>query len=188
MQVQLKKPSYTTGEIAKICQVSKRTVILWIDGGKINGYRIPGSRHRRVSATELRRFLRTSHLPDFEGVARPRLLIVDDDRDFLELLKDALRDSYDIEVAESALEGASRLALFKPDAVLLDIRLPDISGLEACRHFRSFQKTRKLPILTVSAYGRQIDPDEVKKSGADGFLAKPLKLAELRKRIESMVG
>ena len=184
----LDKSSYTTGEIARICQVSKRTVILWIDGGRLRGYRIPGSRHRRVSVASLRKFLRSNKLPDFAGVARPRLLIVDDDRDFLELLKDALRDHYDIEVAESALEGASRLALFKPDAVLLDIRLPDVSGLEACRHFRSFKSNRNLPILTLSAYGRQIDPAEIKRSGATGFLAKPLKLAELRKRIEAMVG
>ena len=180
--------SHTTGEVARICQVSKRTVILWIDRGRLRGYRLPGSRHRRVSAASLRRFLRAHRLPDYAGLVRPRLLVVDDDRDFLELLQDALRDRYDIEVAESALEGASRLALFRPDAVLLDIRLPDVSGLEACRHFRSFRRSRRLPILAMSAYGRQIDPAEIKSSGADGFLAKPLKLAELRRRIEAMVG
>jgi DNA-binding response OmpR family regulator len=127
-------------------------------------------------------------MPDYTCSLRRRVLIVDDDADLLELLKDALRDEYDVEVAGSALEAASRLPVFQPDLVLLDIRLPDVSGLEVCRHFQSYRKTRKAPIVTMSAYGGEIDPAEVRRSGADAFLPKPLKMSELKKRIESMVG
>lgn len=180
--------AYTTGEVARICQVTKRTVIKWIDSGRLKGYVIPGSRHRRVSADALRQFLRVHKLPDYTSTLRRRVLIVDDDPDLLELLKDALRDEYDVEVAGSALEAASRLPVFQPDLVLLDIRLPDVSGLEVCRYFQKYRKTRRAPILTMSAYGAEIDPADVRRSGADAFLPKPLKISELKRRIESMVG
>lgn len=180
--------SYTTGDVARICQVTKRTVIVWIDSGKLKGYRIPGSTHRRVSAAALRDFLRVHRIPDYAALVRRRILIVDDDIDLQELLKDALRERYDVEVAGSALEAASRLPVFQPDLVLLDIRLPDCSGLEVCRHFQDYKRTRKVPILTMSAFGNEIDPLEVRRSGADAFLPKPLRIADLQQRIEAMVG
>lgn len=188
MRSRVDQESYTTGKVAEICQVTKRTVILWIDGGKLKGYRIPGSRHRRVSAASLREFLRKNKIPAYGGVLRRRVLIVDDDHDLLELLQDALRDRYDVAVADCALDAASRLPVFQPDLVLLDIRLPDVSGLEVCRHFQPYKTSRRVPILTMSAYGREIDPAEVRRCGADAFLPKPLKMAELRQCIESMVG
>jgi two-component system response regulator VicR len=183
-----RQPSYTTGDVARLCQVTKRTVIKWIDSGKLQGYTIPGSSHRRVSADNLRLFLRAHRVPDYAGLVRRRILIVDDDRDLLELLQDALRDQYDVDVASSALEAASRLPVFQPDVILLDIRLPDLSGLEVCRHFQSYKNERNAPILTMSAFGGEIDPAEVRRSGADAFLPKPLKMSELKKRIEMMVG
>ena len=183
-----RQASYTTGDVARLCQVTKRTVIKWIDSGKLKGYTIPGSRHRRVSADSLQAFLKAHRMPDYAGLVRRRILVVDDDRDLLELLQDALRDRYDVDVASSALEAASRLPVFQPDVILLDIRLPDLSGLEVCRHFQSYKTERKAPILTMSAFGGEIDPAEVRRCGADGFLPKPLKMAELRNRIESMVG
>jgi excisionase family DNA binding protein len=183
-----KQGSYTTGDVARICQVTKRTVIQWIDSGKLKGYRLPGSRHRRVAASSLKDFLRINKVPDYQSLVRRRILIIDDDRDFTELLTDALRDRYDVDTAASALEAASRLPVFQPDVILLDIRLPDLSGLEVCRHFQSYKTRRKVPILTMSAFGAEIDLGEVQRSGADAFLPKPLKLAELQQRIESMVG
>jgi len=183
-----RQATYTTGEVAKLCQVTKRTVIKWIDGGRLAGYTIPGSRHRRVTAEALQKFMRASGIPDHAGVVRPRILIVDDDTDLLELLKDALHEEYDVDVASTALDAATRLAAFQPDVILLDIRLPDLSGLQVCRHFQSYKKSRNVPILTMSAYGGEIDPHEVRLSGADAFLPKPLRLSELKKRIHAMVG
>jgi excisionase family DNA binding protein len=183
-----RQSSYTTGQVARICQVTKRTVIQWIDSGKLKGYTLPDSRHRRVSSLCLEQFLREHRMPDYQRLVRRRILIVDDDPDLLELLRDALRDRYDVDGVSSALEAAAHLPVFQPDIVLLDIRLPDVSGLEVCRHFQPYRKARRIPILTMSAYGNEIDPADVRRSGADAFLPKPLKLAELRKRIESMVG
>jgi len=181
---------YTTGEIARLCQVTKRTVITWIDGGRLKGFRIPGGRHRRVAAPDLAAFMKRHEIPDLERhLPRRRILVVDDDADFAGLLEDALRDRYDVATAGTALDAASRLAEFQPDLVLLDVRLPDVSGLEVCRHFRERSTDARRPaILVMSAYGREISRAALKKSGADDFLPKPVALADLRKRIRGMVG
>jgi len=181
--------THTTGEVADLCRVTKRTVIKWIDSGRLRGYRIPGSRHRRVAAPDLVTFMRDNGLPGYESLApRRRILIVDDDHDFAALLRDALRDQYTVDHASCAMEAASRLPVFEPDLILVDIRLPDLSGMEVCRHFRSWKSERRAAILAMSAYGHEIDLDEVRSSGADDFIAKPVRLADLRKRIRSMVG
>lgn len=179
------KNSFTTGEVAKISAVTKRTVIKWIDSGKLKGYRIPGSTHRRVAKEDLAQFLKEHGIPDYQGLLpKSRILIVDDDADFTELLRDALREQYEVEVAGTAVEAALRLPLFRPDAILMDIRLPDVNGLDLCRQVRSLGA----PVLAMSAYGSDVDPAEVRRSGATGFLPKPLKIRELKSRLASMVG
>jgi excisionase family DNA binding protein len=181
--------AYTTGEIAEICQVTKRTVIKWIDSGKLRGYVLPVSNHRRVAADELRRFMRKHDIPDLKGrLPKRKVLIVDDDPDFLELLRDALSEKFELATAGNALEAASRLPVFEPDVILLDVRLPDLSGLEVCSHFQDYRRTRKAPILVMSAYGHELDLQEVRDRGADDFLPKPLKIRDLTRRIRAMVG
>lgn len=181
--------AYTTGDVARICAVTKRTVIKWIDSGRLRGYRIPGSAHRRIAATELSRFMREHGIPDYESVLpRRRILIVDDDRDLLELLRDTFRGEYEVEVAGTALEAATQVRVFRPDLLLVDVRLPDVSGLELCRQLRALLPDAGTPVLAMSAYGSEVDPAEVRRSGASAFLPKPLKLAELKRKIHSMVG
>ena len=185
----MKKNSFTTGEVAQISAVTKRTVIKWIDSGKLKGYRIPGSTHRRVAREDLTAFLKEHDIPDYQGLRpKPKILIVDDDADFTELLRDALRDRYEIEVAGTAVAAALRLPNFRPDVILMDIRLPDVNGLELCRQVRTLGGTQGASVLAMSAYGNDVDPAEVRRSGATGFLPKPLKIRDLKKRLASMVG
>jgi two-component system, OmpR family, response regulator RpaA len=185
-----RKAFYTTGDIARLCQVTKRTVITWIDSGKLKGYRIPGGRHRRVAAADLATFMKSHGIPDLERyLPRRRILVVDDDADFAGLLEDALRDRYEIMTAATALEAATRMEEFQPDLVLLDVRLPDVSGLDVCRHFRSGRKGGRPPaIFVMSAYGRELERDALNRSGADDFLSKPVSIADLRRRIRGRVG
>ncbi len=180
---------HTTGQVAKLCRVTKRTVIKWIESGRLRGFRLPGSTHRRVAAADLAAFLKAHRIPlPADPSLRRRILVVDDDPDFVELLVDALSDRYDVQTARNALEAASRLPVFGPDLVLLDVRLPDVGGLEVCRHFQPWRRSADGRIVVMSAYGNELDPGEIRRSGADGFLAKPVRLADLRKRIQTLVG
>lgn len=185
------KSLYTTGEIARLCQVTKRTVIKWIDSGKLKAHRLPGGRHRRVAARDLAEFMKGYGIPDLERLLpRRRILVVDDDPDFASLLEEALRDRYEVAVAGSALEAASRIGEFRPDLVLLDVRLPDVNGLEACRHFlaRAGGGSSRPAVFVMSAYGREIGREDLAKSGADHFFSKPIEIADLRRRIRGRVG
>jgi two-component system, OmpR family, response regulator len=180
---------YTTGQVARMCGVTKRSVIKWIDSGKLKGYTIPGSKHRRVSRADLLSFMGAHGIPNYPlMVPRRRILIVDDDADFAELLRDALRDQYDIEVAPTALEAAAKVSVFQPDILLVDVRLPDVNGLELCRQMQALAPACTAPILAMSAYGSEVDLKEVRRSGAVDFLPKPVKIGELKTRIQTMVG
>lgn len=180
---------YTTGDVARLCQVTKRTVITWIDSGKLKGYRMPGGRHRRVTAENLAEFMKRHGIPDLERhLPRRRILVVDDDPDFAGLLEDALQDRYDVSTARSGLDAVTRMAEFQPDLVLLDVRLPDVNGLEVCRHFREKSGGPKPAIFVMSAYGNELGRGALRKSGADDFLSKPVRIADLRRRIRGRVG
>ena len=77
----LDKDVLTTGEVAKICNVAPRTVSKWFDSGQIKGYRIPGSKDRRIPVASLIQFMKDHGIP-MDGVhsGKPRVLVVDDER------------------------------------------------------------------------------------------------------------
>ena len=81
------KDVLTTGEVAKICNVAPRTVSKWFDTGQLKGYRIPGSKDRRIPVSQLVRFMKEHGIP-FDGVAggKTRILVVDDESEVVEAL------------------------------------------------------------------------------------------------------
>src|SRR5438093_1049411 len=96
------KDVLTTGEVARICNVAPRTVSKWFDTGKLRGYRIPGSKDRRIPVQQLVRFMRAHNIP-LNGLesGTTRILVLEQDRDMAELLCNALsRDAgYEVQVA-----------------------------------------------------------------------------------------
>ena len=106
------KEALTTGEVARICNVAARTVSKWIDGGRLEGYRIPGSRDRRVHVSALENFVTTHGIP-FTAEApqttiSTRVLLVDLDRTATETVREVLVDlgSFTVETASDALSAA----------------------------------------------------------------------------------
>lgn len=104
----------------------------------------------------------------------PTILVVDDEESFIEALQVGLRrEGFRIEVAR---DGAEALAVFdtvRPDAVLLDVMLPKISGTDVCREIR---KKSSVPIIMVSAKGAEIDAVVGLEVGADDYIVKPYRL------------
>ena len=97
------KDVLTTGEVAKICNVAPRTVSKWFDSGALHGYRIPGSKDRRIPLNQLIRFMKQHGMP-LNGLMTgcTRILIVDDEQDIVEVLEKILEDEakYEVEVAK----------------------------------------------------------------------------------------
>src|SRR3954470_11932276 len=102
------KDVLTTGEVAKICNVAPRTVSKWFDTGALHGYRIPGSKDRRIPLNQLLRFMRHQRRP-LHGLMNgcTPILIVDDEQDIVEVLEKILEDEakYEAEVAKGGFSA-----------------------------------------------------------------------------------
>lgn len=116
---------------------------------------------------------------------RQRVLVIEDDVDLATTLEFQLRqEGFDVALA---LTGDAGLALAEegplPRAIVLDVMLPDISGIEICRRLRRHDRTRDVPILMCTAKGSEVDRIVGFEIGADDYLVKPYSLRELSIRI-----
>lgn len=119
---------------------------------------------------------------------RYSLLLVDDDPEILTLLQAQFKDEpFDVLTAP---EGASALGLIrnqKPDLIVLDVRMPGLSGLEICRFLKADKNTRDIPIIILSARSDEIDRVLGLEFGADDYVTKPFNSQELILRIHNVL-
>src|SRR6201985_2501789 len=115
-----------------------------------------------------------------------RLLVVDDDRGLRDVLRRALSLSgYEIVLAATGSEALSEVTTAVPDAVVLDVGLPDIDGLEVCRLLR--REGNRVPVLMLTARDAVSDRIDGLDAGADDYLIKPFDVDELRARIRALL-
>ena len=184
---------FTTGEVAKLCHVTIRTVIRWFETGELKGYRIPASRDRRIPRERLLEFMRTHDLPlgllERKG-SRRRVLIVDDEVSILAMLKEFF-DSLglmEIETAGNGYEAGTKTISFKPDLLLIDYNLGDLTGLDVARTVRAHPDLKGLKILCMSGYLKDSEVEGVLAAGVDDFIRKPMDLQDLRGRVFRLLG
>ncbi len=116
------------------------------------------------------------------GVVGPKrnILVVDDKADNRQFLADALRPlGFTVQQATNGQECLKQLAIKKPDAILMDLRMPQLNGLEATKQIRTLPDMRGLIILAVSASSFEHNRTECLEAGADGFLSKPFRIGKL---------
>lgn len=118
---------------------------------------------------------------------QPSVLIVEDDQSIITLLSYTLEKAgYYIRYTTSGEEALIMVDESKPDLVLADWMLPDISGVEICRRLRSNNETKKIPIMIISARGEEGDKIEGLDCGADDYIVKPFSPRELLSRINAV--
>jgi excisionase family DNA binding protein len=190
------KTVFTTGEAAKICKVSQQTIIRCFDNGSLKGFRVPGSRFRRIPREQLYSFMKENGIPtDALESGKRKVLIVDDDEELVDLLKDVFdRDGrFEIRTANNGFEAGMKVNEFKPDLMVLDVMLPDINGKEVCKRVRSDSKLDSVKIICISGMVEQDKIAELLEAGADDFMHKPFTVDTLLDRgcelleIESVV-
>ena len=140
------KELFTTGEAADICNISQQTIIRCFDSGRLKGFRIPGSRFRRVPRESLIQFMKENKIPlDNLETGKKKILIVDDDMEIVELVKDVLvRDGrFDVQSASSGYDAGILTQQFNPDLILLDYMLPDVNGNIVCQTIKKKSELRK---------------------------------------------
>src|ERR1700727_2269375 len=115
-----------------------------------------------------------------------RLLVVDDDRALRDVLRRALTlGGYDVRLAETGAGALADIASAVPDAVVLDIGLPDIDGLEVCRLLR--REGNRVPVLMLTARDAVTDRIDGLDAGADDYLVKPFDIDELKARLRALL-
>lgn len=184
------KSVYTTGEVSQICNVSQQTVIRCFDSGKLKGFRVPGSRFRRIPRESLLNFMKEHNIPlDQLETGKKRVLVVDDDDAILEMFSELFeRDGrFEIQTAQTGYDAGVLTESFRPDVMLLDFKLPDINGNVVCRTVRANSNYGHMKIIIISGVA---DPDEVKDlmdAGADEFIKKPFQIESVISRVAEMV-
>jgi excisionase family DNA binding protein len=180
------KDLFTTGEVADICRVSQQTIIRCFDTGKLEGFKVPGSKFRRIPRQSLMKFMKENSIPpDNLDSGKKKVLIVDDDTEIVELIADVLiRDGrFEIKSANSGYEAGMLTEQFRPDLVLLDYMLPDINGNVVCQTIRKNPEFENIKIIIVSGVIKRDEIDQLLRAGAEDFIQKPFNIVELTGKI-----
>jgi excisionase family DNA binding protein len=189
--VEKAKEILTTGEVARICRVAPRTVSKWVDTGQLRGYRIPGSRDRRIPLQQLIRFMKAHGMPlDAIETGQTRILVVDREPDLTELIQQSLSQAgqYEVRVADSVLEAGAVLEQFKPHVLLVDVDLPGIEGRTIARFLAGHSELAGTYLIAMSASLTPMDRQTLLQQGFHSTLATPFDLRPLTEAIENVLG
>ncbi|MGC1108106.1 MAG: response regulator, partial [Candidatus Acidiferrales bacterium] len=119
---------------------------------------------------------------------RARILVVEDDKDIVELVRYNLeKDGYQITACSDGATGLAQIRRSPPDLLLLDLMLPKLSGLEICKEIRRDDRLGRLPILMLTARGEEADRVVGLELGADDYVTKPFSPRELVARVKALL-
>lgn len=177
-EIRLEIEVLTTMQAAEYCNVSIMSINRWIDSGKIDAFKTPGG-HRRVTMPNLLKFMRSNEIPitRINKNSKKRILIVDDEleirKTFLTYLNEPDFD-YEVDVAANGFEAGEKVSLFKPDLIVLDIRMPGIDGLNVCKKLKTDPMTQHIKIIILSGHLDKDNIDLAFDYGADKIFSKPI--------------
>ena len=181
------KDVLTTGEVAKICNVAPRTVSKWFDSGALHGYRIPGSKDRRIPLNQLIRFMKHHGMP-LNGLmtGSVRILIVDDERDVVEVLEKILEDEakYEVEVTQGGFAAGVTAEKFRPHVILLDMHLKDVDAPEVAKQVKKSPDLQLTKVIAMSGKLTDTEAQGLLAGSFDGFLRKPFHVRQVIEAVE----
>ncbi len=126
--------------------------------------------------------------PDEFGKGRgPKVLIADDEPDMLRFLKTQMEKYYEVLEAVDGKQAVEKARQFLPDLIILDMMMPEMDGIEACKKIRDFSTTQAIPIILLTARADDATKLEALNAGASDFLTKPFSNTELHVRVKNLV-
>jgi excisionase family DNA binding protein len=177
----------TTGDVAKICNVAPRTVSKWFDSGQLKGYRIPGSKDRRIPVSELMRFMKVHNMPTTGlTVGKIRVLIADSDHEAAGDLAQALQADADYEVrcVQCNFETGILAQKFAPHVLLINLLAEDIDANEICRHIRANDDLQATKLVALANQLSESEATALLQKGFDAYVSDPADSNEIIKAIE----
>ena len=182
-----KKDVLTTGQVAKICNVAPRTVSKWFDSGQLRGYRIPGSRDRRIPLDQLLRFMRVHGIP-LNGIdgGLTRVLLVDNNAELSNVIAEELeRDGrYEVRLAECGFDAGIVAEQFRPHVVFLDIMVEDINVTRICALMRENPELQGTRVVAISSALTEGEGQALLQQGFDSYICRPFDVRQVIEAIE----
>lgn len=179
----------TTGEAAKYCGVNFRTVIRWIERGKLKAYKLPGRGDHRIQVEDFVVFLNANAMPvpdELQGQNRS-ILVIEDQPEMASAIRRVLvRHGFEVEVARDGFSAGTMLSRMKPGLVTLDLKMPGMDGYEVLNFIRGHEEHAQTKVLVVSAE-TAAGLEKAMSLGASDVLPKPFENDELLARIEALI-
>ena len=180
----------TTGDVAKICNVAPRTVSKWFDSGQLHGYRIPGSKDRRIPVNELIRFMKANNMPtDILPVGKIRVLVVDSENGSKSPIIDALavRGGYEIQTVSNGFDAGAAAQKFSPHVMIINLLAQGIEATGICKAIRNDPELQATKILAIAGHLGSSECQALMHKGFDDCIEDPSDAVEVIKRIEQAV-
>lgn len=170
-----------TSEAADYLGVSRSSITNWVRQEVLDAASTPGG-HYLFSQEQLDNFAveRGMSIPEnVQTEANFRILSIDDDKEFREFVSEALEvySGYELKEAEDGMQGALLVGTWRPDLVIVDLRMPNMNGVEFCRLLKKDKSTDRVKIIIASAYLSSEVKEEITSLGVDAILEKPVRLA-----------
>jgi len=163
----------TTGEVARICNVAPRTVSKWFDSGQLKGYRIPGSKDRRIPVSELVRFMKAHNMPaTLLPVSKMRVLIVDSNTSSSSAMAESLRNNgnYEVKTVNNNVEAGMAAQKFMPHVLLINLLAKDIAAMEICRGIRANEDLQTIKVIAIAHRLSGSESAALLQKGFDGYV------------------
>ncbi len=181
------KDVLTTGEVAKICNVAPRTVSKWFDSGQLKGYRIPGSKDRRIPVSELYRFMKAHQIP-MEGISTgtTRVLIVDSDAEVGSVLHRVLTEQtgYEVRAVSTPFAAGLECERFRPHVVLIDVHIAEGDPRAIVDMVRTSDALQMTKLIAMSGKLTDGQAHGLRAAGYESFLRKPFQVRQVVECIE----
>ena len=118
----------------------------------------------------------------------PKILVAEDERDIRELIGFTLRYAgFDVILAANGVEAVDKAPDVQPDLIILDVRMPKMTGYEACRHLKDNPATNTIPIVFLSAKGQETEIEQGLASGAVEYIVKPFAPDDLTNQVKEIL-
>ena len=178
----------TTGDVARICNVAPRTVSKWFDSGQLKGYRIPGSKDRRIPVSELVRFMKTHNIPTTTALAvgKIRVLIADNNSQPSSALADSLRTrtDYEVQTVRGNFQAGMVAHKFAPHVLLINLLVEGLDAADICKNIRADEDLQTIKIIAIANQLSNSEADALLKKGFDGCISNPANTEEVISKIE----
>ena len=118
-----------------------------------------------------------------------RILVVEDTPDNRQIMRDLLENAgYELVEATTGAEGVAMAERHRPDLILMDIQLPEVSGLEVTRWLKDDDELRSIPVVAVTAFAMKGDEERIKQGGCEAYLSKPISIMTFLETVRRYVG